>query len=394
MSLGGANLVAASGICRDPVDAASAAAVAAREVSAQLDGRPVDLALVFASGSHLADPESALAAVHELLGPRALIGCGAGGVLGAGHEHEDGSSLVIWAASLGQAGRVTPFAASAGLPGDGSEIEFGGELQPADATILLPDPYTFATEAALAELAEVAPTMPVLGGVASGRAPDGGAVLFLGDAVVREGAVGIRLDGVELLPCVSQGAAPLGPEVTITRAEGNIILELAGRTALQTMERIIAELPPREQALMAGGVLLGLVVDPGKPEFRQGDFLVRGVLGVDRESGAVAIGANVQPGQIVRLHARDARSADADLRDALRLRADALGERPVAGSLVFSCNGRGRGMFGVADHDAASVQAELHGAPSAGFFAAGEIGPVAGRSYLHSFTATIALFPG
>jgi small ligand-binding sensory domain FIST len=287
---------------------------------------------------------------------------------------------------------VTPFAASAELSDDRSEIEFSGELEPAGATILLPEPYTFATEAALTELAAVAPAMPVLGGVSSGRG-DGGGILFLGDTIVRDGAVGVRLDDVELIPCVSQGAGPLGPEVTITRAQGNVIHELAGRPALQTMERIIAELTAREQGLLAGGVLLGLVVDPAKPEYLQGDFLVRGVLGVDRDSGAVAIGATVHEGQIVRLHARDARSADEDLRDALRLRASALGGREVAGSLVFSCNGRGRGMFGVEDHDAAMVQRELHHAPSAGFFAAGEIGPVAGRSYLHSFTATIALFP-
>jgi small ligand-binding sensory domain FIST len=62
--------------------------------------------------------------------------------------------------------------------------------------------------------------------------------------------------------------------------------------------------------------------------------------------------------------------------------------------LVFSCNGRGHGMFGTRDHDASLVQDELGGAPAAGFFAAGEIGPVGGRSFLHGFTATLAVFPG
>jgi small ligand-binding sensory domain FIST len=51
-------------------------------------------------------------------------------------------------------------------------------------------------------------------------------------------------------------------------------------------------------------------------------------------------------------------------------------------------------MFGPCDHDAQAVEEELGGAPAAGFFAAGEIGPVGGRSFLHGFTATVAVFPG
>jgi small ligand-binding sensory domain FIST len=172
-----------------------------------------------------------------------------------------------------------------------------------------------------------------------------------------------------------------------------VIHELAGRPALETVERIIAELPPRERALVAGGLLIGIVIDGGKPEYEQGDFLVRGVLGADPESGSLVVGAAVREGQIVRLHARDAQSADQDLCRALRLRVEAMAGHAPAGALVFSCNGRGRAMFGAADHDAATVDRELAGAPAAGFFAAGEIGPVGGRSFLHGFTATVAVFP-
>jgi small ligand-binding sensory domain FIST len=206
--------------------------------------------------------------------------------------------------------------------------------------------------------------------------------------------VGVSLEGVELLPCVSQGAAPLGREVTITAAEGNLIHELAGRPALETIETIVSELTPCERVLIAGGMLIGIVIDAGQPEYEHGDFLVRGLLGADPDSGTVAVGAPVSTGQVVRLHARDAASADEDLHRALRLRVDAMAGSPPAGALVFSCNGRGSAMFGVADHDASVVAEELSGAPAAGFFAAGEIGPVGGRSFLHGFTATVAVFPG
>jgi small ligand-binding sensory domain FIST len=197
-----------------------------------------------------------------------------------------------------------------------------------------------------------------------------------------------------MLPCVSQGAAPLGREVTITAAEDNLIYELAGRPALETIETIISELSPTERVLIAGGMLIGIVIDAGQPEYEQGDFLVRGLLGADPDTGSVAVGAPVSTGQVVRLHARDAASADDDLHRALRLRVDAMAGAPPAGALVFSCNGRGSAMFGLPDHDATVVDEELGGAPAAGFFAAGEIGPVGGRCFLHGFTATVAVFPG
>jgi small ligand-binding sensory domain FIST len=347
---------------------------------------------VFASGQHLGAPESALESVQSVLDPGALVGCAAGGVLGSGRELEGKTALAVWAASLGDGGHATAFHAT--VENDGPERTIDGlpSLRDASGAILLADPYSFPTDVALGLIADEAPGVPVLGGIASAHGPEG--PLFVDGELREQGAVGVSLEGVEMLACVSQGAAPLGRELTITAAEGNIIHELAGRPALQTVERIIAELSPRERALVAGGLLIGIVIDSGKPEYEQGDFLVRGVLGADPDSGSLAIGAPVKPGQVVRLHARDARSADEDLVRALRLQLEAMAGGAPAGALLFSCNGRGSAMFGAPDHDAEAVQRELAGAPAAGFFAAGEIGPVGGRSFLHGFTATLAVFPG
>ncbi len=370
----------------------AAATEAAAEAGRALGGDP-DLAIVFASGAHLAAPEATLEAVRDAVAPATLIGCGAGGVLGGRRELESGTAIAVWAACLGD-GRARSFHAQV-VGEDGQEILDGlPELASDGALILLSDPFSFPTDSVLTGLAEAAPGIPVLGGLASARTAEGSGALFIDDAVCEQGAVGVALEGVELLPCVSQGAAPLGREVTITAADGNVIRELAGRPAIETIEHVIAELPLHDRALVAAGLLLGIVIDRGKPEYVQGDFLVRGVLGVDPATGAVAVGASVEAGQVVRLHARDARSADADLRRELRLRTEAIGGERAAGALVFACNGRGQQMFGACDHDATAVEAELGGAPAAGFFAAGEIGPVGGRSFLHAFTATIAVFPG
>ena len=375
------------------VDPFAAGAEAGGGARAGLGMAPADLAVVFASGAHLEAPEALLEGVHDALGPQTLIGCGAGGVLGAGRELEEGTAVAVWTAAFGDGGQARAFHAEASIDDPAGPIDGLAVGDHATGTILLSDPYTFPTDVALNQLGAGAPAVPVLGGLASARTPEGSAALFLGEEVLESGAVGVSFDGIELVPCVSQGATPIGRELTITGCEENIITELAGRPALDTIEDVIGELGPRERTLIAAGLLIGIVIDPGRPEYEQGDFLVRGVLGADRASGAVAVGAPVRPGQIVRLHARDARSADADLHRALALRMTALSGRPPAGALVFSCNGRGRQMFGVRDHDVRAVQDDLGGIPAAGFFAAGEIGPVGGRSFLHGFTATVALFP-
>jgi small ligand-binding sensory domain FIST len=374
-------------------DPRAAAAEAAAGAAATLGGSGADLVVVFAGGAHLDAPEQTLAGVYDGLDPAALIGCGASGVIGGPHEHEEGTAVAVWAATFGH-GEVTPFHARVHEDAGGVALTGLPSLAGARGTIVLSDPRSFPVDGLLDVLASDAPGVPVLGGLASGFGRDGGAILFHGQEVLDHGMVGARLDGIEVLPCVSQGAAPLGREVTITAADGNVIQELAGAPALQTIEKLIGELTLRERSLVSSGLMLGMVIDGGKPDYEQGDFLVRGILGVDRDTGEVAVGALVRRGQVLRLHARDARSASEDLRRELGVRCEALAGADPAGALVFACTGRGRAMFGTDDHDAAAVSRAFGGAPSAGLFAAGEIGPVGGRSFLHGFTATIAVFPG
>jgi small ligand-binding sensory domain FIST len=380
-----------AGLSTSP-DARAGALEAAMTAREGLAGARCDLAVVFAAGTHLAAPEAVLEAVGEALDPAVLAGCAAGGVIGARREVEDGTAVSVWAAHLGD-GEASAFHATVEEVDEGTGALAGmADLEGAAGVLMLADPATFPTDAVLRFLGEAAPAVPVMGGLASARTAGGGTALFLGQEVFEDGAVGVRLDGVEILPCVSQGAAPVGPELTITAADGNVIGELAGRPALDKLRETIEALPPHDLALVQGGLLMGIVVDTNKPEYVQGDFLVRGLVGADPATGQVAVAADVHPGQVVRLHARDAASADRDLREALGIRMEALGGRTPAGALLFSCNGRGRGLFGHSDHDAETVAEELAGAPAAGFFAAGEIGPVGGESFLHGFTATIAVF--
>jgi small ligand-binding sensory domain FIST len=377
---------------------------AAAEAAEALDA-PCDLCLVFAGAPHLSRAKWILSAVHERLEPEHLIGCGAGGVVAGGREIEEGPGAVVWALSAPEATiathhlRVEPASEEsrpreAGEVGRSEEFDVVGLPDGADlgeAMVVLADPYSFATESLLTRLDADRPGLPVLGGLASAAVPGGGTLLRDGD-VIAEGAVACSLSGVPLVPCVSQGAAPIGPEMTITAADGNVIEELASRPAVERIGEVIASVDERERELVRGGVMLGIVIDPQKPEYGAGDFLVRPIIGADQEAGTIATGERVRVGQVVRLHVRDAEVADEDLREALARQHDALGSRPAAGALLFTCNGRGSHMFSVPDHDASAVVDAL-GAPAGGFFCAGEIGPVGGRNFLHGFTATLAVFP-
>lgn len=374
----------------DELDPVEAFGLAADEAAGGLDGR-CDLALVFAGAPHLGHAKPVLAEVHRRLEPSALIGCGAGGVVGGGREIEHGPGAVIWALSAPGARIVTHHleaeqsegrVALRGVPGDGALGE---------ALIVLADPYTFSADALVAHLNEHRPGLPVLGGLASAAA-GGSSTLFRDGEALDAGAVACSLSGVGLVPCVSQGATPVGPEMTITAADGNVITALASRPAIERLREALAELEPGQRRLAGEGLLLGLVIDENRPEYERGDFLVRPIIGADPDAGSLAIGERVRVGQTVRMHVRDAAIADQDLRDALRAGAIAVGDDGAAGALLFTCNGRGSHMFDVPDHDAGAIEDAL-GAPAGGFFCAGEIGPVGGRNFLHGFTATVAVFP-
>jgi small ligand-binding sensory domain FIST len=378
-------------------DTVEAAAEAADRARAGLDP-PCDLAVVFASGQHLGMAKWLLSEVHERLEPRTLIGCGAGGTVAGGRELEDTPGIVVWGASLPGA-ELETMHLTAERDGEGfrllglpeSLIETTDERVADESLLALCDPFSFPPEELLGVLERSRPHVPVLGGLASASFA-GGAVLLRDGEVHTDGAVAVRLRGAQVLPCVSQGAGPVGPEMAITGAEANVIGQLAGKPAMERLGEVIAALPEHERELAASGLLIGVVIDENRPEYERGDFLVRPIIGADRESGAIAIGEPVRVGQTVRLHVRDAASADEDLREALRAQAQALGSDGAAGALLFTCNGRGSHMFDLPDHDAATVEDTL-GAPTAGFFCAGEIGPVGGRNFLHGFTATMAVFP-
>ena len=368
------------------LDGVTASRDAARTARVEIAGEDVDLAFLFLSADHLEDAEVAAETVRDVLEPRHLVGCVAGGVLARDRELEEGPGAAVWAGRLPGAA-IECFHASVEVGEEGAATVTGvPELgdEPSLVT-LIADPFTFPVAPFLELLNDQRPALPLVGGLATGGGRPGAQALVLDGDVYAEGALGTVVSGSSIATVVSQGCAPIGPESVVTAAEGNVILELAGRPPLQRLQEIVAALTPAEQLLAAQGLLVGLVIDENKAEYGRGDYLMRGLLGADEETGAIAVGAPVRVGQTVRFHVRDARSADDDLRRA-------LSGTKAAGALLFSCNGRGTNMFDTSDHDV-RVAAEALGSDAlAGFFCGGEIGPVGGRAFLHGFTATLAVF--
>jgi small ligand-binding sensory domain FIST len=377
----------AAALSRHPL-ATHAAGEVIGELLERIGERP-DLVVLFAATAHTGALEDVAGAVRTVLRPGVLVGTTASTVAGGAQEVEGEPALSAFAARFDdgpplpvrlETARTPDGWAVVGLPDDALAPD-----APPRTMLLLPDPFTFPADQFLGGLAAKAPGLSVVGGLASGGHAPGGNRLLLDGAVLRDGAVGALLPGsVRSTPVVSQGCRPIGEPMIVTRAEGNLVLELASEPALRRLAAVVEALTPDDRRLAAQGLHLGVVIDERKATFGPGDFLIRNVLGADRAAEAIAVGDEVEVGATVQFQVRDADSADDDLRSL-------LAGRSATGALLFTCNGRGTHLFGVPDHDAALVDA-IAGGATAGMSCAGELGPVGGRTFLHGFTASVLLF--
>jgi small ligand-binding sensory domain FIST len=208
-----------------------------------------------------------------------------------------------------------------------------------------------------------------------------------------QGALVVGLGGATTVrPVVSQGCEPIGDVWTITDAAGHVVKGIAGRPAYEVLVDTVQALDADRRERVNGNLLVGLAMDEYRDEFRRGDFLIRQLIGVDPNTGAIAVAAQVHVGQTLQFQIRDARAADEELRHMLDVvRGDAAAKPSSSAALLFACNGRGAGLFGATDHDARTVNEILGPVPLAGLFCNGEIGPVGAKTFIHGFTASLAL---
>jgi small ligand-binding sensory domain FIST len=361
-----------------------------------LKGQP-DLALLFFSPQHARQADVIARTATERLRAKSLLGCIGEAIVGDGQEIEHKPALSLWLTRWVHPVEMELFRLELEETPDGySLMGWPDGLVTAEAKdsaiLLLGDPTTFPTDLLLQQVNENHAGLRVMGGMASGLRREGDCRLLLNERVVEAGAVGVLLQGpIGARSIVSQGCRPIGRHLVVTKAEENLILELGGKSPMAQLQELWKSLGPRDQQLFQRGLHVGRVINEYQDQFQRGDFLIRNVIGLDRESGALAITERVRVGQTVQFHVRDAATADEDLHELLQLHVCSHEKRP-AGALLFTCNGRGSRLFKQPDHDAQAIRSEIGDIPLAGFFAAGELGPVGGQNFIHGFTASVVLF--
>ncbi len=376
----------ASALSRHPVTG-QALGDAIGSILEQIGERP-DLVVVTVTRPHAGALEDIVAAVDALLHPLGLIGCAAESVVGRDSEVEELPAISLWA---GRVGPLAPLELTATRSTD-DEWRFSG-LPTAlgftpSALLVLADPFTFPMTEFGEHLASTRPGLPVIGGYASGASWPGGTRLALGDRVLTSGAVAVLLGpATEVVPVVSQGCRPFGRLLTVTGVERNLVRQIAGRPALDCMVDEIAEHLGRADiaGIEGNGVLLGHCVDTRVLDPGPTDLLFRPLVGAERSSGSLAVEGRLALGSVIQFAIRDSRTADEDL-------SASLVGRQADAALLFTCNGRGTRLFDEADHDAGVIQRMLGPVPLGGMFAAGEFGPVGGDNFVHSLSASLALF--
>lgn len=378
-------------LSRNP-DTEAAARDVADQITAALRVSSIDLACLFFSSHHR--PRAALLTrtLMDAVHPRLMIGCSGEGVIAGAEEVETAPAVTLWGASLGHVG-IEPLRLTFSPHQDQFTLSnWPTGSMPDSYLLLFADPFTTPMREVLSLVDERFPSTPAIGGLAGGGQDAGENRLILQDEIYDDGLVGVRLSGpLEIRPLISQGCRPIGERYVVTKAEHNLIHELSGMPALQCLREIFESLEGDSRRRAHHALHIGIVIDEQRNRFDRGDFLVRNLVGADQATGAIAIGDVVQEGQTVQFHLRDGASASEDLH--LMLAADrARHANAPRGALVFSCCGRGQGLFGRPHHDAEAVAQRLGAIPVAGFFAQGEIGPVGGRNFLHGYTASLALF--
>ncbi len=372
-------------------DTTAAITEVAAAVRANLGGTAPDLIVAFVSAHHCEHFGDIPALVRRELASGLLIGCSAGGVIGGAKEIEQRPGVSLTVAAL-------PDVSLALFHLDTDDLsEWQRHITPAAGTqphfLLLADPFSFNPEPFLQALDHAYPAGRKIGGLASGGRHAGENALFLGEETRRTGLIGVAMSGnIQVDTIVAQGCRPIGQPMFVTKCQHNIIWELDGRPAVEVLQSLYRQLDPADQELARHSLFMGVVMKEEQHEYRQGDFLIRNIAGMDPERGALVFGAMLHEGAVVQFHLRDAKTSAADLEQLLTAYAAASPAVRPAGALLFSCLGRGMYLYGEPDHDTNTFRDHLGAVPLGGFFCNGEIGPVQGSTFLHGYTSAFGLF--
>jgi small ligand-binding sensory domain FIST len=369
----------------------------AENLRRELEARQVSLGLVFMSPRFFPRAKQVLEILRVHARIPLLMGCSSQSLIVGEHEVEQNAGLTLGLYALpGAELKGVHFTQEQVEEANGPgywHLENEVERGQTNGWLVFIEPFHLDSEAWLKTWNEAYAPLPVFGGLASGDFNEQATQVYLNGEVFDEGGVAISVGGaVRLAGVTSQGCTPIGETWTLTKVEQNIIHQIGNRPAYEVLAETFNSLSPEQQKTARGNLFIGLVVNEYLEEFHRGDFVIRNVLGADPRSGTILVGALPRLGQTVQFQRRSREAATEDMGELLVRAKKQLGSTTIYGGCLCSCNGRGRGLFGRPDHDAQMVQQRLGPMGLAGFFCNGEIGPVGEKSFLHGFTASLALF--
>ncbi|MEK9630086.1 MAG: FIST N-terminal domain-containing protein [Nitrospinota bacterium] len=378
------------------IDAAVEEACA--NIKNQLGQDEADLTVIFVSPQYREFYDKVPDLINRYFKPGTLFGCSGGGIIGNGEEAEQQAAFSMTCATLPGVKIQTIYSETTELPDQDTSPSVWREwlkvnIEDNPHFVFLADPFSFRGDEFLAGVDFAYPNSKKVGGLASGAQSPGGNALYLGDKIYQNGLIGIALSGdIEVDTIVAQGCRPIGEPMKITDCQETLLKELNGKPTLEVLQEVNETLSDSDKQLLQTSLFLGIEMDPMKDDPKQGDFLIRNLMGVDRESGALAIGALLRTGQLVQFHLRDKKMSAEDL-DVMLTRYLSQGQAENAsGALLFSCLGRGQYLYGEANHDSNMFRNKLGEIPLGGFFCNGEIGPVGNTTFLHGYTSSFGIF--
>lgn len=367
-----------------------------RDLSFKTEGE-YDLGLLFFSPRNRPHIEEVVEGLRKTLKIKNMIGCTGAGIIATDEEMERQPAVSLILAKFPQV-MIRPFYIQ--------QVQLDGLKEPKDwyefldvyptenpIFILLPDPFNLNLNMLMSGLNRAYPKCPVVGGIASASNEPNGNTLFVGHEFYSDGAVGLILSGNLLVDTVvSQGCRPIGETFIVTKAKENIIYEIAGQNFFKVINEVVEKSNPRDKQLAQEAIFVGVAMDEYKDNFKRGDFVIRGLMGIDEKNGAGYLGDYIKTGQTIQFHVRDAQTATEDLNALLDQQQKTVQGKKPKGALLFSCNGRGEYLFRQKNHDITIIHNHVGKVPTAGFFCAGEIGPVGKSNFLHGFTDSLVLF--
>lgn len=357
-------------------------------------GKPHDLAVAFVSAAYGTAVERLPQLLRPVVGDCLLLGCNAGGLIGGGSEEEEEPGIALLCGRLPDAVLAAVHLEQATLPPLSASreswwrlLDLEPEAEP--SFVLIADPATIDAEACARGLDRAFPGSTVIGGLTGGMLGPGTTRLVTGGEVHRTGGALLALSGNVIIDSVlAQGCRPVGDPLFVTACEGNLISELDGRRPKEIITALFSTLDEADRARFGDALCIGLALPGPRQTVGAGDFLIRNVLGLDPDSGALWIGARIAPASIVQFHLRDGESASGELEG--RLSASLAGNAPPSAALLFACAGRGRNLFGVSGHDSGTLRRMID-IPVAGMFSAGEIAPIQGATFVHGYSSVFGL---